>query len=137
MAKLLLRVDARDARPLYVQLMDEVRRAVATGVLLAGDAVPSIRQLAGELRINPVTIKQAFDQLEREGVLTIYQGRGTFVAEQVSRAEARDDVARAVAERALQDAFRHGLDARALIAAIRASEQRAASPTRARRGGSR
>ena len=139
MPKLLLRVDPNDARPLYVQLMDEVRRAIATAVLRPGEAVPSIRQLAGELRINPLTIKQAYDELEREGMLSIRQGIGTFVAEHASAVDARDDVARAIAERALRDAHRHGMDARALIAAIREAERRAAArtPARARRGGAR
>ena len=139
MPKLLLHVDPNDVRPLYVQLMDGVRRAIATAVLRPGEAVPSIRQLAGELRINPLTIKQAYDELEREGMLSIRQGLGTFVAEHVSTIDARDGVARAIAERALRDAHRHGMDARALIAAIRETERRAEArtPAKARRGGAR
>jgi len=137
--KLLLRIDANDPRPLYVQLMDDVRRAIATAVIRAGDAVPSIRQLAGDLRINPLTVKQAYDQLEREGVLAVRRGLGTFVSDSVSLADARDDVARAVADRALRDAHRHGLGARALLTAIREAVLRdeARTPSKARQGAGR
>ena len=139
MSKLLLRVDPNDARPLYAQLMDEVRRAIATSVLRPGDAVPSIRQLSGDLRINPLTVKQAYDELEREGVLAARRGLGTFVADGVSLVDARDDVARAVAERALRDAHRHGLGAAALLVAIREAVRRSGSreAMKPRRAGAR
>ena len=134
---MLPRLDPNDPRPLYVQLMDEVRRSIATGVLQPGDAVISIRQLARELRINPMTVKQAYDGLEREGILEMRRGRGTFVPENISISETRGDVAQVVAERALRDAYRHGLSLTALVAAIREAARRDQSrpPLRARRSG--
>jgi GntR family transcriptional regulator len=116
-----MRIDAADPRPIYVQVMDEVRRAIATGVLAPGDPVPSIREVARQLRINPLTVKQAYGELERERLVEVRRGLGTYVRGNVSAEAARAEVASAVAERALRDAYRNGVSARALIAAIRAS----------------
>ena len=118
-----MRIDPADPRPIYVQVMDEVRRAVATGALAPGDPVPSIREVARQLRINPLTVKQAYGELEREALVEVRRGLGTYVRANASAEAAREEVARAVAERALRDAYRNGLTARTLIAAIRASSQ--------------
>ncbi len=63
---MLISVDANDTRPLYVQIMDEVRRALIVGTVAVDEALPSVRQLAGDLRINPNTVSQAYRELERE-----------------------------------------------------------------------
>ena len=57
---LLVNLDPRDARPLYLQIMDEVRRAIVAGTLRAEDPLPSVRELAGELVVNPRTVSQAY-----------------------------------------------------------------------------
>ena len=110
---MLVNLDPRDARPLYLQIMDEVRRALVVGTLRAEDPVPSVRELASQLVVNPRTVSQAYRELEREGVLYVRRGQGTFVA-----ADARGDrqgLAWEVARRALLEARRHGLGARELI----------------------
>ena len=61
-------IDADRRRPIYVQIMDEVRRGRVLGTLRPGDPLPSVRQLAGELGVNPNTVKQAYRELEREGI---------------------------------------------------------------------
>ena len=132
-----MRIDPTDPRPIYVQVMDEVRRAVATGALAPGDTVPSIREVARQLRINPLTVKQAYGELEREALVEVRRGLGTYVRANVSADAAREEVARAVAERALRDAYRNGLTAKALIAAIRASSRPEDSETRSIGGGAR
>lgn len=99
--------------------MDEVRRALAIGSLKPEDALPSVRQLAADLRLNPNTVAQAYRELEREGVVYVRRGQGTFVAERASTATEREALVRAVAERALVDAHRHGLKDDELIDAIR------------------
>ena len=110
-------LDPRDARPLYLQIMDEVRRALVVGALRPEDPVPSVRELASQLVVNPRTVLQAYQELEREGVLYVRRGQGTFVA---SSAQAdRRALARDVAKRALLDARRSGLGVRDLIRAIR------------------
>jgi GntR family transcriptional regulator len=66
--------------PIYRQIVDQVRLAVATGSLPAGEAMPSVRSLAERLVINPNTVARAYADLVRDGVLESHQGRGVFVA---------------------------------------------------------
>ena len=112
-------INTTDPRPIYVQIMDEVRRALVVGTLRSEDPLPSVRQLAADLRLNPNTVAQAYRELEREGVVYVRRGQGTFVAEQASPGQERGALARDVAARALLDAHRHGLGAEELVEAIR------------------
>jgi GntR family transcriptional regulator len=114
---LLVTLDPRDARPLYLQIMDEVRRALVVGSLRAEDPLPSVRELSSQLVVNPRTVSQAYRELEREGVVYVRRGQGTFVAPDV-RADRRG-VARDVAKRAVLDARRNGLDVDELVTTIR------------------
>jgi GntR family transcriptional regulator len=120
-------INTTDPRPIYLQIMDEVRRARVLGTLKPEDPLPSIRQLASELRVNPNTVAQAYGELEREGVVYVQRGRGTFAsADARPAAEERRALARGVARRALLDAHRNGLDAEELVEAIReVAEQQA------------
>lgn len=110
-------IDTTDRRPIYLQIMDEIRRAVVLGTLQPQDPLPSVRQLAGDLRVNPNTVAQAYRELEREGAIYMRQGQGTFVAN-VDDKERRALV-RLVAERALLDAHRNGVPTTELLDAIR------------------
>ena len=78
-------VDPRDATPLYAQLERGIRVAIATGQLAAGTQLPTVRQLAVELRVNANTVAKVYLSLEREGVLVTKRGVGTFVAESQPR----------------------------------------------------
>lgn len=99
-----------DSRPLYVQIMDAVRRGLVRGTLGPEDPLPSVRELASDLRVNPRTVSQAYAQLEREGVVHIRHGKGTFVAPEVRPdQQQRPRLAKEVARRALADASRNGL----------------------------
>ena len=69
--------------PVYLQLEAQVKQAVAAGALRTGDALPSVRKLAAELRINPNTVARAYQNLERESVIRSVPGGGTFVADGV------------------------------------------------------
>ena len=73
--------DTTSRTPIYRQLIDQVRRAVARGGLRPGQRLPSVRQLSRELVVNPNTVARAYTELEREGTLVTQQGRGAFVAE--------------------------------------------------------
>lgn len=75
-----LRVDPRDAVPIWRQIEDGVRRLVAAGALSPGAAVPSVRDLARDLRVNPATVSKAYQRLTDAGVLEVRRGEGTFVA---------------------------------------------------------
>lgn len=116
---MLVSLDPRDARPLYLQIMDEVRRALVVGALRAEDPLPSVRELASQLVVNPRTVSQAYRELEREGVVYVKRGQGTFVAPGVhpDRQERRA-LARGVAKRALLEARRNGLGAEELVTFI-------------------
>lgn len=74
-------VDPRSPTPLYAQIASRLRIAVAAGELRPGDALPSVRRLAAQLRVNPATVVQAYRDLETEGFLEMRQGAGTFVRE--------------------------------------------------------
>lgn len=117
---MLVNLDPRDARPLYLQIMDEVRRALVVGTLRAEDPLPSVRELAAELVVNPRTVSQAYQELEREGVVYVRRGQGTFVAPGISpERHERRTLARGVAERALLEARHNGLGVEELVTIIR------------------
>src|SRR5215470_11489676 len=75
-----LRIDPKDATPIWSQIEEGIRRLVASGALAAGGAVPSVRELARELRVNPATVAKAYQRLCDAGVLAVRRGEGTFVA---------------------------------------------------------
>jgi len=76
-------ISQNDPRPLYQQVKDQLRHRVAIGVLKPGDEIPSIRQLAADIRVSVITIKRAYLELELEGVIQTRQGRGSFVSDNV------------------------------------------------------
>ncbi len=75
----MVHLDYRDARPIYTQIFDGFREQIATGVLQAGEKLPSVRELAVSLAINPNTIQRSYRQLEREGWIVTVPGKGCFV----------------------------------------------------------
>ena len=106
------KVDPQSSEPLFQQIVNRVKQAVAVGRLKPGDRLPSVRELAKELVINPNTIARAFRELEGEGVTLSRRGSGTFVAERkvVLKAEERRRRLREALEAALRDAVNLGLD---------------------------
>src|SRR5438132_3979519 len=79
-------IDSRDPTPIYAQLNRALRAAIATGRLGPGDQLPTVRQLAVELRINANTVARVYSELERAGVLETRRGVGSFVAASAERA---------------------------------------------------
>ena len=75
-----LRIDPASGVPIYRQIMDGVRFSVAAGALVAGDRLPSVRELAVALGVNPTTIQKAYRELEHLAVIETRRGQGTFVA---------------------------------------------------------
>ncbi len=85
-----LRIDPKDASPIWSQIEEGVRRLVASGALEPGAAVPSVRDLARELNVNPATVAKAYQRLSESGLLVVRRGDGTYVADAppaMSRAE--------------------------------------------------
>ena len=84
-------LDLRSGVPVYRQIIDQIMGAIAAGALSAGDQLPTVRQLAVNLAINPNTVVRAYRELEIRGVLETHQGTGTFIAD---KPVPRDDVER-------------------------------------------
>ncbi len=78
----MLRIDPSDAIPIWKQIEEGVHRLIATGTLGPDDPVSSVRELARELRVNPLTVSKAYRRLADAGVLTVRRGEGTFVSSQ-------------------------------------------------------
>jgi GntR family transcriptional regulator len=115
----LVDLDSRDSRPVFRQIADEVQRSVAVGVLKPGEALPPVRQLAQQLKVNANTVQHAYRTLEQEGTVYVKRGLGTFVAAKPREVKGRQQtVARQLAERVLREGYRHGLLASDLIAAL-------------------
>ncbi len=77
----ILHVDPHDAAPIWRQIEDGVRRLAASGTLQPGEAVPSVRELAKDLRVNPATVAKAYQRLNDAGILIVRRGEGTFISE--------------------------------------------------------
>ena len=75
----MVNLDYRDARPIYAQIIDTYRSQIAAGVLQTGDKLPSVRELASQLAINPNTIQRAYRELEMSGWIATVAGKGCFV----------------------------------------------------------
>ena len=76
------RLDMHSGVPLYRHLIDQVQAAIAAGLLVPGDQLPTVRQVAVDLEINPNTVMRAYREMEIRGILDTQQGTGTFVAQQ-------------------------------------------------------
>jgi GntR family transcriptional regulator len=76
-----LKIDAKSHVPIYVQIVDGMRAAIASGAHRPGELLPSLRELAVELHVNPNTVQKAYDVLEREGLIHSRRGLGVFVAQ--------------------------------------------------------
>ena len=73
-------ISQTDKRPIYLQIMDQIKRRIAVGDWTEGQLIPSIRQLAADLQVSVITVKRAYLELEREGVIVTQQGKGSHVA---------------------------------------------------------
>ena len=87
----MVHLDYRDARPIYSQIIDGFREQIAAGILQPGEKLPSVRDLAAELAINPNTIQRAYRQLELEGWIVSMQGKGSFVSGETSIRQRESD----------------------------------------------
>jgi GntR family transcriptional regulator len=97
--------------PIYLQIVQDVKDQVATGALKPGEQLPTVRELAATLRINPNTVARAYDQLDTDQVITTQQGRGTYVREHPDHAHlsyVRQEKLRTLAESTVGQALSLG-----------------------------
>ena len=80
----MVHLDYRDAKPIYTQIVENFHSQIAAGVLQPGDKLPSVRELAAQLSINPNTIQRAYREMEQKGVIETLPGKGCFVCGKVS-----------------------------------------------------
>ena len=112
----MIRLDYRDARPIYEQVKDGLRRLMVTGVLAPGEKLPSVRSLAMDLAINPNTIQRAYRELETEGCIISMPGKGSFVADAADIARQKHQAAEQALRQALADLRALGCSAEELDA---------------------
>jgi GntR family transcriptional regulator len=109
-----LNVDPRSGYPIYLQIVAQIERAIALGLLRPGEQLPTVKQLASELLVNPSTISRAMRELEYHRVIVSYAGRGSFVAENATVSVATNAATSTVATSlgaALREARELGVDA--------------------------
>ncbi|MBI2843513.1 MAG: GntR family transcriptional regulator [Armatimonadetes bacterium] len=96
---MILRIDTTSSIPVYAQIVEQIKRAIASGALRGGETLPSLRDTAIKLRINPLTVSKAYKQLESDGLVETRHGMGSFVTENTETTSdgfRRDVLARAV-----------------------------------------
>src|SRR5208283_6223645 len=99
-----LRINFSSGVPIYLQLMEQIKHAVATGAVREGEQLPTIRKIAEDLAMNPNTVARAYRELENEGVIEVRHGSGAYVA------EPKTPPARAAVIRKAGDILRHGIE---------------------------
>ena len=101
-----MNIDTRSHVPIYLQIAEGIREAVAAGIYRPGESLPSLRALALDVQVNPNTVQKAYDELAREGLIYAQRGRGLFVAEEgTASAQTR---AQQVVRRAFEQGIRRG-----------------------------
>jgi GntR family transcriptional regulator len=122
----LISIDARDATPIYAQLERAMRAAIATGKLQPGTQLPTVRQLAVELRVNANTVARVYAELERAGVIETRRGVGSFVTATPAQAHPpreHERRLRAFVTRVLADADAAGFSIDDVMTALRAHKE--------------
>ena len=108
---MLLQIDHHSGQPIYRQVIEQIRRQIVAGQLHAGEQLPSVRDLASQLRVNPMTVSKAYSLLEKEGLLDRRRGVGLFVAElgRDKASRTRADMLEAALTRAVVTAIQLGI----------------------------
>jgi GntR family transcriptional regulator len=120
----LVGIDFRDPRPIYEQVRDGFRRLIVSGALSPGDRIPSVRELAGQLAINPNTIQRAYRELEAEGYIVSIPGKGSFAGEHREVDEARKAVLLKKLEDVLEELLFLGTEAPEIESLVGRAAQR-------------
>ncbi len=120
----MITINYRDPRPIYEQIQSELLRLMLTGALPPGSRLPSVRELAGQLAINPNTIQRAYRELESDGYILSVAGKGSFVAQVGKLAEQQKKQAVEAFQAAAQRLRALGLSGAELAALLAQEEQR-------------
>jgi GntR family transcriptional regulator len=129
-------INPTDAAPIWLQIEEGVRRLIAIGALSPGAAVPSVRDLARDLRVNPNTVSRAYQRLTEGGVLVVKRGEGTYVADRPAQARKaeRNGKLRDAAMRYASTALSLGVPLEEAVAELEASVERLTTTDHRRNG---
>lgn len=120
-------ISQSDKRPMYFQIMDQIKQRIALRDWAEGQPIPSIRQLAADLQVSVITVKRAYLELEREGVIVTHQGKGSHVASTPGlAARLREQELREHLEQATRIALQLGIEPRQLEERLREAGDRIA-----------
>lgn len=116
-----LYIDPSSGTPIYRQIADQISQAVAGGILRPGDRLPSVRDLAVSLTVNPNTVVRAYQELERDGLLETARGKGVFVSSRAAQAAPDERVQRIVPilDRLVAEAYLLGIGEKELLQLLR------------------
>jgi GntR family transcriptional regulator len=113
-----VRLDARSGAPVYLQLFSQIQRLASAGRLRPGERLPTVRELAVQLGVNFNTVARAYHLLDRAGLVSAQQGRGTFVLDARANARGNKIALRALASHYIAESRRHGFSAAQIAAAV-------------------
>jgi GntR family transcriptional regulator len=99
---MILRLSPSSGVPVYLQIIEQVKHAIATGGVNAGEQLPSVRQMAEDLLINPNTVARAYRELEQEGIIELKHGAGAFISESIAPPSKSIHKAQAVVKSAIE-----------------------------------
>ncbi len=119
----MIHLDYRDARPIYAQIVDGLRSQILAGVLPAGERLPSVRELAGELTINPNTIQRAYRELENAGLIATVPGKGCFVCPRQAQTHIRQQTLLQTLENTAKELLSLGMTREQIIAHLQGGIQ--------------
>lgn len=118
----MLNLDYRDARPIYEQVKDGLRRLMVSGVIQEGERLPSVRALASSLAINPNTIQRSYEALESEGWVYSIPGKGSYAAPHTGVDESRKHQLFQIFDQTTAELLFLGVDRESLLARVRTAE---------------
>jgi GntR family transcriptional regulator len=104
---MIIKIDPSNGVPIFLQIVQQVKYKIASGILRAGEQLPSVRQMAGSLRVNPNTVARAYTELERDKVVFTKRGMGCFVSDEgvVIHKEEKERIIAALIDNCLSEAF--------------------------------
>jgi GntR family transcriptional regulator len=127
-----IRIDNASSRPVYRQIIDQIKRDIAMGSLIKDEKLPTVRQLAAQLAINPNTIAKSYRQLESEGIIVTKPGAGAFIASLDSNLSlaVRKRILSDELERIAVEAFHMQIDAETLLELFNNAVEKLSVPSR-------
>lgn len=128
-------IDTNSAIPIFQQIADDIRRAIAAGVYQPGESIPSIRATSLKLSVNPNTVQRAYEQLERDGLVQARKGLGLFVTDKGTRhAQSKSETALTAAfTQAIRAALAAGMESQRVAEIYKTAWNEANHPTRVRK----